>query len=46
MHPTAPTVKALPDMLAGLKAEGYKMVAIDQIIVNPKTEAQPDAKNR
>lgn len=46
MHPTAPTVKALPEMLGGLREEGYKMVAIEQIITNPKNEAQPDVKNR
>ena len=33
MHPTEPTVQALPEMLKGIKAEGYKMVTIDKILV-------------
>ncbi len=32
MHPTDPTLKALPDLLSYLKDEGYKMVTIDQIL--------------
>ena len=34
MHPTDPTLKALPGMLDQLKAEGYKMVTIDKILVD------------
>lgn len=33
MHPTEPTVKALPDMLKQLDEEGYKMVTIDEILI-------------
>jgi len=33
MHPTEPTVKALPELLQGLDGEGYKMVTIDEILV-------------
>jgi len=43
MHPTEPTVKALPQMLKGLKEQGYKMVGIEDIImddqkINDKTK--------
>lgn len=34
MHPTDPTVKALPDMLQALKADGYTMVKIEDLIVD------------
>ncbi|MEN6328086.1 MAG: polysaccharide deacetylase family protein [Syntrophomonas sp.] len=34
MHPTEPTVQALPDMLKKIEDEGYKMLTIDQIIIN------------
>lgn len=36
MHPTDPTVKALPDMLKQLKEQNYNMVTIDKIL-NPPT---------
>jgi len=32
MHPTDPTVKALPQMLGGLKEQGYKMITIDEML--------------
>lgn len=32
MHPTDPTVKALPDLLGALKQEGYKMISIDEMV--------------
>ncbi|MDD3268738.1 MAG: polysaccharide deacetylase family protein [Syntrophomonadaceae bacterium] len=32
MHPTEPTVKALPDMLDKIEEQGYKMLTIDKII--------------
>lgn len=32
MHPTEPTVKALPEMLQQLKGQNYKMVTIDKIL--------------
>lgn len=38
MHPTEPTVKALPTMLNQLQAQNYEMVTIDQIIAG-KTDA-------
>lgn len=31
MHPTEPTVKALPTLLNQLQAQGYQMVTVDQI---------------
>lgn len=36
MHPTDPTAKALPAMLGQLKQEGYKMLTIDQVVVDPQ----------
>ncbi|HZK42778.1 MAG TPA: polysaccharide deacetylase family protein [Syntrophomonadaceae bacterium] len=33
MHPTEPTVQALPEMLNSIKEQGYKMVTIDKILV-------------
>lgn len=33
MHPTDPTVKALPELLKQLKAENYKMVTLDKILI-------------
>jgi peptidoglycan/xylan/chitin deacetylase (PgdA/CDA1 family) len=38
MHPTDPTVKALPEMLKKLKGEGYQMVTIDQILIDDKKD--------
>lgn len=35
MHPTEPTVKALPDMLKQLKEQNYSMVTIDKILSPP-----------
>ncbi len=32
MHPTAPTVKALPEIIKELKANGYQMVTVSQLI--------------
>ncbi len=32
MHPTDPTLKALPDLLNYLKTEGYEMLTIDRIL--------------
>lgn len=32
MHPTDPTVQALPEIIARLKADGYKIVPISQLI--------------
>jgi len=36
MHPTDPTVKALPAMLEKIKQDGYKMLTIDKIIKQSK----------
>ena len=45
MHPTEPTVKALPGMLSQLKEEGYKMVTIEKILID-KDSKSPDEKNK
>ncbi len=45
MHPTEPTVKALPGMLSQLKEEGYKMVTIEKIIIN-KDSKLPDETDK
>lgn len=34
MHPTEPTVKALPDMLRQIGEQGYKMLTIDKILID------------
>lgn len=39
MHPTDPTLKALPGMLDQLKEEGYKMVTIDKLLVDKDENA-------
>ncbi|QGT99221.1 polysaccharide deacetylase, putative [Candidatus Syntrophocurvum alkaliphilum] len=36
MHPTDPTVKALPNLLKQLKDQGYKMMTIDKIVLDEK----------
>lgn len=36
MHPTAPTVRALPQMIDNLKAQGYQMVTITELLTNAK----------
>lgn len=45
MHPTEPTVKALPGMLSQLKEEGYKMVTIEEIVID-KDSKLPDEKDK
>ncbi len=45
MHPTEPTVKALPEMLKQLKEEGYKMVTIEKILID-KDSKLPDEKDK
>ncbi|MEQ8201244.1 MAG: polysaccharide deacetylase family protein [Syntrophomonadaceae bacterium] len=42
MHPTEPTVKALPTLLGQLQAQGYQMVSIDKITAG-KSDGQNDA---
>lgn len=32
MHPTEPTVKALPDMIKGLKEKGYQLVTVSDML--------------
>jgi len=32
MHPTEPTVKALPDLLAKIQEQGYKMITIEELV--------------
>lgn len=45
MHPTKPTVQALPDMIKALKAEGYKMVPVSRLIAPAKeNDGKPDVK--
>lgn len=44
MHPTEPTVKALPDLLKQLKDDNYRMVTLDKIILN-KTENLDEGSN-
>jgi probable sporulation protein (polysaccharide deacetylase family) len=38
MHPTEPTVAALPAILAGLREQGYKMVPIEELVTPPAAE--------
>lgn len=45
MHPTEPTVKALPGMLEKLNADGYKMVTIDKIIIDKDGKTAGDGKS-
>jgi probable sporulation protein (polysaccharide deacetylase family) len=44
MHPTEPTVKALPEMLKQLTEEEYKMVTIDKILVNTPAKKNSNVK--
>jgi len=45
MHPTEPTVTALPGVLSQLKEEGYKMVTIEKIVID-KDSKLPDEKDK
>ncbi|MGR6836104.1 polysaccharide deacetylase family protein [Syntrophomonas erecta] len=45
MHPTEPTVKALPGMLSSLREEGYKMVTIDKIVLSGEKKKAHDEGN-
>ncbi|MEN6348032.1 MAG: polysaccharide deacetylase family protein [Syntrophomonas sp.] len=45
MHPTEPTVKALPDMLKNLKEQGYKMQSIDKIVINKSKDLVTNEKS-
>lgn len=39
MHPTEPTVKALPTLLERLKEEGYQMLTLEQLVIEKSNEA-------
>jgi len=34
MHPTEPTIKALPEMFAGLRQQGYQIVPLEKLIAD------------
>lgn len=40
MHPTEPTVKALPALLQRLQEEGFQMLPIEQIVIKKPKEGQ------
>lgn len=40
MHPTEPTVKALPTLLKRLQEEGFQMLPIEEIVIQKSNEAQ------
>ncbi|MEG6615710.1 polysaccharide deacetylase family protein [Peptococcaceae bacterium 1198_IL3148] len=44
MHPTAPTVKALPEMIKELKQNGYKFVKVSEMIQSTAEEQNPTAE--
>jgi len=44
MHPTEPTVKALPEMLKQLQAEKYKMLTIDKVVLDQSSN--PDRSEK
>ena len=44
MHPTEPTVKALPEMLKQLQAEKYKMLTIDKVVLDPLSNLERSGK--
>lgn len=44
MHPTEPTVKALPEMLSTIKKEGYQMVTIDKVLVTNDNKIKDNEK--
>ncbi|CFX68051.1 Polysaccharide deacetylase [Syntrophomonas zehnderi OL-4] len=46
MHPTEPTVKALPDLLKQIKEENYKMVTIDKIIIEKEKNLDEGSNSR
>lgn len=35
MHPTKPTLEALPELITQIKGQGYKMLTLDKIIIPP-----------
>lgn len=40
MHPTAPTVQALPEIISGLRARGYIPVTVSQLLQRGQTREQ------
>ncbi len=44
MHPTEPTVKALPEMLKQLQAEKYKMLIIDKVVLDQTSNSDRGGK--
>ncbi len=44
MHPTEPTVQALPNLLASIKESGYKMVTMDEIIISDDGKEKDNVK--
>lgn len=44
MHPTDPTVKALPGMLGQLNKDGYKMIPIEKIVITKDGKAKGEIK--
>lgn len=44
MHPTEPTVKALPEMLKQLQAEKYKMLTIDKVVLDQSSKPNQGEK--
>lgn len=45
MHPTEPTVKALPELLKQLQAEKYQMLTIDKIVLDESAPPSQGDKN-
>ncbi len=46
MHPTEPTVLALPQMLKGISEEGYQMITINEIVIAPNKEVNKNAAQK
>ncbi len=44
MHPTEPTVKALPEMLKQLQTEKYKMLTIDKVVLDQPSKLDQGGK--
>lgn len=44
MHPTEPTVQALPSLLSQLKKDGYNMIPMEKIVIVKDGKAKGDVK--
>jgi len=44
MHPTEPTLKALPEMLRQLQAEKYQLLPIDQVVLDAPSKSDQGGK--